>query len=268
MARRSCAHLVGQARRLSVFPGYCPVMARTVQGMARVRPGRLLPDPYLLVRSVRRGSRVKRDFACTCTRHLSPVLVVLRSQSRLRLEGRTRTLSGPSPDLSPARLLHLPPAASPFSQTALSAWESDRSRPIRPAEQPTSGTVSSRECPLMTLVNCTLIARRPSVFQTSCHCRDARGWMKLEAAPPADVVTPWRCVPVFQTDAGARPVGTPDCCCERVSQDLDLVAGSAGGAPVSIIGGRQEAGHGDRLSAGRRCRCAQEGRLGGGADAR
>jgi hypothetical protein len=30
------------------------------------------------------------------------------------------------------------------------------------AEQPTSETVSSRECPLMTLVNCTLIARRPS----------------------------------------------------------------------------------------------------------
>ena len=80
---------------------------------------------------------------------------------------------------------------------------------------------------------------RPSAFQISCHCRDARGWMKLEAAPPADVVLPWRCVPVFQTDAGARPVGTPDCCCERVSQDLDLVAGSAGGAPVSIIGGRQ-----------------------------
>ena len=29
------------------------------------------------------------------------------------------------------------------------------------AEQPTSETVSSRECPLMTLVNCTLIARQP-----------------------------------------------------------------------------------------------------------
>ena len=29
--------------------------ARIVQGMARVRPGRLLPDPYLLVRSVRSG---------------------------------------------------------------------------------------------------------------------------------------------------------------------------------------------------------------------
>jgi len=42
---------------------------------------------------------------CTFTRHLSPVLVVLRSQSRLRLEGRTRTLSGPSPDLSPAGVL-------------------------------------------------------------------------------------------------------------------------------------------------------------------
>ncbi len=33
------------------------------------------------------------------------------------------------------------------------------------AEQPTSETVSSRECPLMTLANCTLIARRPSAFQ-------------------------------------------------------------------------------------------------------
>jgi hypothetical protein len=47
-------------------------------------------------------------------------------------------------------------------EVALSAWESDRSRPIRPAEQPTSGTVSSREWLLMTVVNYTLIARRPS----------------------------------------------------------------------------------------------------------
>src|SRR5215467_8944180 len=31
-------------------------------------------------------------------------------------------------------------------------------------------------------------------------------------------------------DAGARPVSAPDCCCERVLQDFDLVAGSAGGA--------------------------------------
>ncbi len=56
-------------------------------------------------RSVRRGSKIKRDFACTFTRHLLPVRVVLRSQSCLRLEGRTRTLSGPSPDLSLARTL-------------------------------------------------------------------------------------------------------------------------------------------------------------------
>ena len=37
------------------------------------------------------------------TRHFLPVLVVLRSQSCLRPEGRTRTLSGSCPDLSPAR---------------------------------------------------------------------------------------------------------------------------------------------------------------------
>jgi hypothetical protein len=35
-------------------------------------------------------------------------------------------------------------------------------------------------------------------------------------------------------------VGTPDCCYERVLQDLDLVAGSAGGVPVSIIGAGRE----------------------------
>jgi hypothetical protein len=58
------------------------------------------------------------------------------------------------------------------------------------------------------------------------------------AAPPAIVVASWRCVLVTKTDAGGRPVGTSDCCCERVSQDLDLVAGPAGGAPVSSIEGR------------------------------
>jgi hypothetical protein len=50
--------------------------------------------------SVRRGSGVKRDFACTLTGVFPPVLVALRAESRLGLEGRTRTLSGPSPDLS------------------------------------------------------------------------------------------------------------------------------------------------------------------------
>ena len=83
--------------------------ARTVQGMARVRSGQAPAWPLSTDWSVRRGSGVKRDFACTVTRHFSPALVVLRSQSRLRLEGRTRTLSGPSPDLSPrSRLVHLP----------------------------------------------------------------------------------------------------------------------------------------------------------------
>ena len=95
----------GLGRRLSVPAGGGPVTACTVQGMARVRSGQACPCPVVSGRSVRRGSGVKRDFACTFTRHYSPVHVALRSQSRLRLEGRTRTLSGPSPDLSPARTL-------------------------------------------------------------------------------------------------------------------------------------------------------------------
>ena len=77
--------------------------ARTVQGMARVRSGQARPCPVVSGRSVRRGSGVKRDFACTFTRHNPPVLVALRSQSRLRLEGRTRTLSGPSPETEPSQ---------------------------------------------------------------------------------------------------------------------------------------------------------------------
>jgi hypothetical protein len=76
-----------------------PVTACTVQGMARVRSGQAPASPLSSDRSGRRGSGVKRDFACTSTRHRSPVLVVLRSQSRLRPEGRTRILSGPSADI-------------------------------------------------------------------------------------------------------------------------------------------------------------------------
>jgi hypothetical protein len=103
--------LLSLSRLLSAAHGSCPVTARTLQGMARVRSGQAPAWPLSSDRSVRRGSRVKRDFACTFTRHFSPVLVVLRLQSCLRLEGRTRTLSGPSPDLSPARYsytLHIP----------------------------------------------------------------------------------------------------------------------------------------------------------------
>ena len=81
------------------------VTARTVQGdgprPVRAGSGLALGSG----RSVRRGSGVKRDFACTLTRRFSPVLVARRSQSRLMLEGRARTLSGPSPDLSQATTL-------------------------------------------------------------------------------------------------------------------------------------------------------------------
>jgi hypothetical protein len=81
------------------------VTARALQGMARVRSGQAPAWPLVSDRSVRSGSRVKREFACTLAGVFPPVLVALRSQSRLRLEGRTRTLSGPSPDLSPTRTL-------------------------------------------------------------------------------------------------------------------------------------------------------------------
>jgi hypothetical protein len=49
---------------------WSPVTARTVQGMARVWSGQA--PAWLLVsdRSVRRGSGVQRDFACTFPRHL------------------------------------------------------------------------------------------------------------------------------------------------------------------------------------------------------
>jgi hypothetical protein len=84
--------------------------------------GRLARAPWFLAGVFAEVSEVKRDFACTCTRHVSPVLVVLRSRSRLRPEGRTRTLSGPSPGSEPSqdsctfRLLE-PLAAAIYSGT-------------------------------------------------------------------------------------------------------------------------------------------------------
>ena len=53
--------------------------------------------------SVRRDSRVKRDFVCMSTRHFSLYSLALRAQSRLMLAGRARPLRGPSPVLSPPR---------------------------------------------------------------------------------------------------------------------------------------------------------------------
>ena len=54
-----------------------------------------LPGPWFLT-GVSLGSGVKRS-TCTLIDAFPPVLVVLRSQSRSTLEGRTRTLIGPSP---------------------------------------------------------------------------------------------------------------------------------------------------------------------------
>ncbi len=79
------------------------VTTRTVQGMARVRSGQAPAWPLSSGRSVRRGSGVKRDVACTSTRRFPPVLVALRAPSRLMPEGRIRTLSGPFPVLSPGQ---------------------------------------------------------------------------------------------------------------------------------------------------------------------
>ena len=81
---------------VSVMPALC-------RGWPASGPGRLRPDPWFLAGVFAEVSGVKRDFACTLARHFPPVLVALRVQSRLSLEGRTRTLSGPSPDLSPTR---------------------------------------------------------------------------------------------------------------------------------------------------------------------
>ena len=106
----------------------CHVTARTLQGMARARSGQAPAWPLVSDRSARRGSRVKHDFACTLTRNFPSVLVVLRSQSCLRLEGRARILSGPSPGLSPVRAV----ASSSF--TSWSRWSS-----------PCQGSGSARE---------------------------------------------------------------------------------------------------------------------------
>jgi hypothetical protein len=76
------------------------VIARSLQGMARVRSGQARAWPLVLPGVSAVVSRVKRDFAWTLTGTFQPVLVDLRGQSRLGLEGRTRTLSGPSPDLT------------------------------------------------------------------------------------------------------------------------------------------------------------------------
>jgi hypothetical protein len=112
-------------------------------------PGRLRPGPWFLTGVSAEVSGIKRDFACTFTRHLPLVLVVLRSESRLMLEGRTRTLSGPSPDLSPAGTLALSvrsgpdPGHAPLRITSLSRALLAGSKPVF-APDP---SVTCCECP-------------------------------------------------------------------------------------------------------------------------
>jgi hypothetical protein len=74
------------------------VTARTVQGMARARSGQAPAWPLVADRVSAVLSTIKHDFAYV-HQAFSPVLVVLLRQSCLMWrEGRTRTLSGPSPD--------------------------------------------------------------------------------------------------------------------------------------------------------------------------
>jgi hypothetical protein len=108
-----CCHLCPEAvsgrgegvrvARCPSSPGCCDHPHLGGNGTRPVRAGSCLA--LVFCRSARRGSGVKRDFACAFTRRLLPVLVVLRPRSRLMLEGRARALRGPSPDRSPARTL-------------------------------------------------------------------------------------------------------------------------------------------------------------------
>ena len=75
------------------------VTTRTLQGMARVRSGQAPAWPLSFDRSVRRLQGQVR-LRVYVDRYLSACAGCPAEQSRLRLEGRTRTLSGPSPDLT------------------------------------------------------------------------------------------------------------------------------------------------------------------------
>ena len=74
--------------------------AAPCRGWPASGPGRLRPGPWFLAGVSAETSGVKHDFACTFTRQLLLSSLPCRLQSCLRLEGRTRTLRRPSPDLS------------------------------------------------------------------------------------------------------------------------------------------------------------------------
>ena len=68
-------------------------------------PGRLPPGPCLLAGVSAEVSGVKRDFACTLTRHFSPVLVALPVTVALEAGGADTYTLRAIPGLSRARIL-------------------------------------------------------------------------------------------------------------------------------------------------------------------
>ena len=87
--------------------------ARSLQGMARVRLGQALAWPLSADRSVRRGSRVRRDFACTFTKHFSTLLA-------------QRLIARPTRDLdffTAPEHGHVPAARDPPGGRDLPGWE-------------------------------------------------------------------------------------------------------------------------------------------------
>ncbi len=97
-----------QSRLLSTAAGRIEVSvtARTVQGMARVRSGQAPAWPLVSGRSVRRGSGVKREFACTFAQELS---------SRIRCPAATVTLETGGADTYTQR-------AIPGSEPRIGPW--------------------------------------------------------------------------------------------------------------------------------------------------
>jgi hypothetical protein len=77
-----------------------PFLPAPCRGWPASGPGRLRPGPWFLtgVSAVAPGSSATSRVRWPVPFHLC--WLALRAQSRLRLEGRARTLSGPSPDLT------------------------------------------------------------------------------------------------------------------------------------------------------------------------
>jgi len=128
-----------------------PLLSSRQSGRSAVAPDTGSPDapragegqvPGLALVSCprgRRGSRVKRGFACPLTRHVSPVLVVPRGQARLRLEGRPRTLARRVPRPGARQ----PPMGVSGGEAATFFW----SWRARDGSRPASPGIRANHCP-------------------------------------------------------------------------------------------------------------------------